>query len=384
MSRTPSTLPALDELGELARDRVDTRLERHLGEHDRLTAARIVSISCRARTRTVPRPVRNASLMPSSPMMSPPVGKSGPFTMRISSLERRVGLVDQLQRRVADLGRGCAAGCWWPCPTAIPCAPFTSRLGNRARQHDRLRAGRRRSWAPESTVPSSMPGEQLHRELRQPALRVAARRRRVGRRTEVAVLVDERSRERERLAHAHERVVDRGVAVRVVVGHHVADDTRALHERAIGAQVRVVHRPEDAAVHGLQAVANVGQRARSRSRSSSTRGTRPRPPRRACGSARSPPRRVERQLVRSAGRGFLRGMPMLPGHERSYTSRNRTSLALCWIQLRRASTSSPISTDRSCRRRSRSLVDVELHEMAASRDPCTSRAARAGPSRPDP
>ena len=49
--------------------------------------------------------------------------------------------------------------------------------------------------------------------------------------------------------------------MRVVVGHHVADDTRALHERAVGPQVRVVHRPEDAPLHRLQAVAHVGQRA---------------------------------------------------------------------------------------------------------------------------
>ena len=46
-------LARLDELGELARDRVDARLERHLGEHDRLAAAlaRLDLVAGRARGR---------------------------------------------------------------------------------------------------------------------------------------------------------------------------------------------------------------------------------------------------------------------------------------------------------------------------------------------
>ena len=103
--------------------------------------------------------------------------------------------------------------------------------------------------------------------------------------------------------------------MRVVVGHHVADDTRALHERAVGAQVRVVHRPEDAALHRLQPVADVGQRAATRSRSSSTRGTRPRPLRRACGSGCRPPaaRRASTGSIRGPGL-LTRAMPTLPVH----------------------------------------------------------------------
>jgi hypothetical protein len=65
-----------------------------------------------------------------------------------------------------------------------------------------------------------------------------------------------------RTRRADERVVDRGVAVRVEVAHDVADDARALRVRAIGAQPRVEHPVQDAAVHRLQAVADVRERAR--------------------------------------------------------------------------------------------------------------------------
>ena len=200
--------------------------------------------------------------MPSSPMMRPPVGKSGPFTMRMSSRERRVGLVDQLQRRVAHLGEVVRRDVGGHADRDALRAVH-EQVREPRRQHDRLGA---RRVVVRFEVDGALvdAGEHLHRELRQPALGVARRGGRVGGRAEVAVLVDERRGERERLAHAHERVVDRGVAVRVVVGHHVADDARALHERAVGPQVRVVHRPEDAALHRLQAVADVGQRARAR------------------------------------------------------------------------------------------------------------------------
>ena len=81
-------------------------------------------------------------------------------------------------------------------------------------------------------------------------------------RSEVARAVDERIAQRERLRHADERLVERGVAVRMVVAHHVADDLRALAVLGVGGEVLLPHRVEDAALHRLQAVANVGQRAR--------------------------------------------------------------------------------------------------------------------------
>ena len=59
-------------------------------------------------------------------------------------------------------------------------------------------------------------GEQLHRQRVQAALGVALGGRAEVGRAVVAVEVDQRVAQRERLGHAHEGVVDRAVAVRVV------------------------------------------------------------------------------------------------------------------------------------------------------------------------
>jgi hypothetical protein len=104
--------------------------------------------------------------------------------------------------------------------------------------------------------------QHLGRQARKPGLRVAHRRRRVVvDRAEVALAVDERVAQRELLRHAHERVVDRGVAVGVVLAHHLADDEGALAVRPGGLQRQVVHRVEHAAMDRLEPVADVGQRA---------------------------------------------------------------------------------------------------------------------------
>src|SRR3569623_1218664 len=65
------------------------------------------------------------------------------------------------------------------------------------------------------------------------------------------------------LRHAHHRVVDRGVAVRVIATDHGTDDLCALAVLRVGPQVLVVeHRVENAALHRLEAVAHIGQRTR--------------------------------------------------------------------------------------------------------------------------
>ena len=83
----------------------------------------------------------------------------------------------------------------------------------------------------------------------------------VARRAEVALAVDQRVAQRPRLGQPDEGVVDRRVAVRVVVAHHVADDAGALDVAAVGPEAAVVHRVQDPAVHRLEPVADVGQRA---------------------------------------------------------------------------------------------------------------------------
>src|SRR3712207_6660231 len=73
--------------------------------------------------------------------------------------------------------------------------------------------------------------------------------------------VDEHVAQREVLRHAHERVVDRRVAMGVVVAHDLADDLGALRVGPRRAEAQLVHAVQDAAVDGLEAVAHVGQRA---------------------------------------------------------------------------------------------------------------------------
>ena len=92
-----------------------------------------------------------------------------------------------------------------------------------------------------------------------PGLGVAHGRGGVVGRAEVAVAVDERDAHRPRLRHAHHRVVDRGVAVRVQATHDLTDDAGALDVTAVGPQAHVVHRVQDPALHRLEPVPGVGQ-----------------------------------------------------------------------------------------------------------------------------
>ena len=78
---------------------------------------------------------------------------------------------------------------------------------------------------------------------------------------EIALALDERIARGEILREPHQRLVDRLIAVRMERAHHVADDFRAFLERRPGIEPQDVHAIEDAAMHRLQAVARVGQRA---------------------------------------------------------------------------------------------------------------------------
>ena len=78
---------------------------------------------------------------------------------------------------------------------------------------------------------------------------------------EIALPVDQRVARREILRQPHQRVVDRLIAVRMEITHHVTDDLGRLLERGAGLQPQQTHAVEDAAVHRLHTVARVGQRA---------------------------------------------------------------------------------------------------------------------------
>ncbi len=105
-------------------------------------------------------------------------------------------------------------------------------------------------------------GQQKGRGLIHPHFGVAHRRRAIAiHRAEVALSVQQLEAHRERLRHAHQRVVNRGVAVRVVLAHGIADRPRRLAVGLVVAVAGLVHRKQNPAVHGFEAVAQVGDGA---------------------------------------------------------------------------------------------------------------------------
>ena len=146
-------------------------------------------------------------------------------------------------------------------PTAMPLEPLTRRLG--------ILEGRTvGSWSRSSKFGLVIDGvlvdvlQHRHGDAGEPRLGVPVGRGGVAvHRAEVALAVDQRIAQREVLHHAHQRVVHRRVAVRMVLAEHVADDRRRLLVRAARHQAELVHRVQDAAVDRLEPVAHVGQRA---------------------------------------------------------------------------------------------------------------------------
>ena len=105
-------------------------------------------------------------------------------------------------------------------------------------------------------------GHQVVGQPGQPRFRVAHRRRRVAvDRAEVPLAVDQGVAHVEALRHPHQRVVDRRVAVRVEVAHHLADDLGALAIGPVRCQAHRPHAVDDAAVRRFQPVAHVRERA---------------------------------------------------------------------------------------------------------------------------
>ena len=175
-------------------------------------------------------------------------------------LLREVGLGEQRDDRIADLGQ----------VVRRDVRRHSDRDSRRAvdQQVRELRRQDRRLLDAAVEVVAERDGvlvdvlDELEGEPLQPGLGVP-----VGRggitvdRAEVPLPVDERIAQRERLHHAHHRVVHRGVTVRVVLTEHVTDHGRALLVRPARPEAELAHRVEDAAVHGLQAVPYVREGA---------------------------------------------------------------------------------------------------------------------------
>ena len=80
-------------------------------------------------------------------------------------------------------------------------------------------------------------------------------------RAEVSLSIHQRIAHGKRLRQAHQSVVHREVAVGMVFAHHVADDAGALAGGLVGRQAHLLHGVQNAAMHRLESVADVGQRA---------------------------------------------------------------------------------------------------------------------------
>ena len=134
-------------------------------------------------------------------------------------------------------------------------------IGNARGQHRRLEGGlvvvRREVHGLHLDV-----GQQLAGNAHHAALGVAHGRRRIAiDRAEVALPVHQRIAQRKGLRHAHQRVVDGRVAVGMVDAHRLADDLGALGVFLVVLQAHLAQRVEHAAMHGLESVAGIGQRA---------------------------------------------------------------------------------------------------------------------------
>ena len=78
---------------------------------------------------------------------------------------------------------------------------------------------------------------------------------------EVALAVDKRIAQGERLRHADERIIDCKVSVGMELAQHLSHHACAFLVRLAGQQPHLAHREEDAAMDRFQAVANIRQRA---------------------------------------------------------------------------------------------------------------------------
>ena len=95
-------------------------------------------------------------------------------------------------------------------------------------------------------------GENFTREPRHAHFRITHRGRRIAiNRSKISLTVNQRIAHREILRHAHDRVVNRGVAVRMILTDDVADDARALLVGLVIIVAELIHRPQHATVDGL-------------------------------------------------------------------------------------------------------------------------------------
>ena len=102
----------------------------------------------------------------------------------------------------------------------------------------------------------------INRRISEPRLRITRRRRAVIERTEVAVPINQRQTQRERLRHAHHRIVNRGITVWVQLTHDLTGHTRTLDVPLVRRQTHLPHHVQNAALNRLETIARIRQRTR--------------------------------------------------------------------------------------------------------------------------
>jgi hypothetical protein len=146
-------------------------------------------------------------------------------------------------------------------PTAMPCDPLASRLGECARQHHRLFLGAV-IGRPEIDGVLVDAVDQQARDFGEARLGVAHGGRIIAIDiAEIALAVDQRIALGEILGEAHQGVIDGLVAMGMKLADDVADDTRAFLESGAGIEPQQPHRVQQPPVDRLEAVARIGQGA---------------------------------------------------------------------------------------------------------------------------
>ena len=175
-------------------------------------------------------------------------------------LQGGVGLAQQQRSGVENFGQVVGRDVGGHADGDARC-PVDQQVGHAGGQHHRLAGGVVEIGSEVNRVLLNV-GQQVHGHVRQAALGVAVGGGRVAvNGAEVALTVNERVAHAETLRHAHQRFIDRGVTVGVEFLQHLAHYARALGVLAAGDEIHLVHGVEDAAVDGLEAVADVGQGA---------------------------------------------------------------------------------------------------------------------------
>ena len=252
----------VDQLGDLLLQHRLVHLVRDLVDDDRLAVARLVHVlEVRLGAHHHPAAAGAVALAHARhPIDQRAGGEVGGRNLLDQLVDRRIRILQQQQagghhlvqvvrRNVGGHGHRDAR------------AAVDEQVGDLGRQHLGL-GGRTVVVRPEVHRVLLDVDHHLAGDLAQPDLGVTHRRRRVAvHRAEVALAVHQRVAQREVLRHPHDRVVDGRVAVRVILTHHVAHHAGRLEVGSVPDVVQLVHGVEHPAVHRLEAVAHIGQRA---------------------------------------------------------------------------------------------------------------------------